>query len=220
MLGCFERMLFPSVSRKMAALDPELRVDVGQGCCGALHAHNGELERGRELARRLGDRLPGVIVTTSGGCAAHLADVLGRERVAEASEWITRRVGDGRLVPQADGRRPRVVLQDSCHLRNGLGVWREPRELLAQIADYVELPGAGRCCGSAGSYSLVRRRDSRAILAPKLQEIADADVDYVVTVNAGCLRQLQVGLRGAKVKAVHLVELVELSGPTPAPPAS
>jgi glycolate oxidase iron-sulfur subunit len=54
----------------------------------------------------------------------------------------------------------------------------------------------------------VRRRDSRTVLAPKLQQIADAEVDYVVAVNAGCLRQLQVGLRSTKVEAVHLVEHV------------
>jgi glycolate oxidase iron-sulfur subunit len=208
MLGCFERSLFPNLSRTLAALDPQLGVDPGQGCCGALHAHNGELERGRELARHLGERLPGVIVTTSGGCAAHLADVLGRERVAEASEWLTALVDRGDLVLDPPATRPRVALQDSCHLRNGLGVWREPRELLERIADYVEMPSAGRCCGSAGSYSLVRRRDSKAVLAPKLEEITEAAVDYVVAVNAGCLRQLRVGLRGTDVRAVHLIELL------------
>ncbi|NUR29945.1 MAG: (Fe-S)-binding protein, partial [Catenulispora sp.] len=74
MLGCFERALFPSVSRSLAALDPTISVHPDQGCCGALHAHNGELEQGRRLARELGERLPGTIITTSGGCAAHLAD--------------------------------------------------------------------------------------------------------------------------------------------------
>jgi glycolate oxidase iron-sulfur subunit len=219
MLGCFERLLYPELSRRLAALDPALGVDAGAGCCGALHAHNGELTTGRAMARRMGERLPGVIVTTSGGCAAHLADVLGRDRVAESSEWITARARDHdvelRVGATTGGRRPRVALQDSCHLRNGLGVWREPRELLAQVAEYVELPDAARCCGSAGSYSLVRRRDSRAILGPKLQQIAEAEIDYVVAVNAGCLRQLRTGLRrtGATARAVHLVELVRLERP-------
>jgi glycolate dehydrogenase iron-sulfur subunit len=202
MLGCFERALFPSVSRNLAALDPNLAVNPGQGCCGALHAHNGELEQGRDLARELGERLPGTIVTTSGGCAAHLADVIGRDRVVEASEWLLKQNTDAVLRPL------RVGLQDSCHLRNGLGVWKEPRDLLGRTATYVELPSAGSCCGAAGTYALVRKKESKAILAKKIAEIEAADLDLVIAVNPGCLRQLQTGLRKAKcrTKAVHIVD--------------
>ncbi|MEY9891169.1 glycolate oxidase iron-sulfur subunit [Catenulispora sp. MAP5-51] len=202
MLGCFERGLFPSVSRGIAALDPDLAVDPDQGCCGALHAHNGELEQGRDLARKLGERLPGTIVTTSGGCAAHLADVIGRERVVEASEWLLKQNLD------VSERPLRVGLQDSCHLRNGLGVWKEPRELLGRTATYVELPSAGSCCGAAGTYALVRKKESKAILAKKIAEIEAADLDLVIAVNPGCLRQLQTGLRKSqsRTKAVHIVD--------------
>jgi glycolate oxidase iron-sulfur subunit len=215
MLGCFERALFPAVSRAAVELVDGLAVDPGQGCCGALHAHNGELERGRELAEELGRRLPGTIVTTSGGCAAHLASVLGAERVRELSQHLA---GEGAAtapvaaVLEAEPAEPRlrIALQDSCHLRNGLGVWREPRELLAAHGEYVELPSAGECCGAAGSYSLLRPDDSHRVLDDKLDEIEAAGVDVVVAVNPGCLRQLQTGLRrrGSRVRAVHLAELL------------
>jgi glycolate dehydrogenase iron-sulfur subunit len=90
MLGCFERALYPQVSQSARMLAPELSAPSMQGCCGALHAHNGELGRGRELAKNLGQALPGTIVTTSGGCAAHLASVLGPERVQELTQWLSR----------------------------------------------------------------------------------------------------------------------------------
>ncbi|MER7212968.1 (Fe-S)-binding protein [Streptosporangium sp. NPDC000239] len=245
MLGCFERALYPQVSRAARALLPELSAPASQGCCGALHAHNGDSARGRELAVELGERLPGVIVTTSGGCAAHLADVLGRDRVREISEYLTAtsettpepstgrpsadrtsagrtsagrtsagRTSAGRTGTDGTPEKPsrpgiRIALQDSCHLRNGLGVWREPRELLGRIGEYVELPSAGTCCGAAGSYALVRPEDSRKVLDAKLDEIEAAGVDYVAVVNPGCYRQLDQGLRrrGSKVRAVHLAEL-------------
>lgn len=293
MLGCFERALFPAVSRAARRLAPDLDAPSNQGCCGALHAHNGELERGRELGRELGERLPGTIVTTSGGCAAHLAGVLGPERVQELSQWL---VAEGRVpaqprpapqgpvaepvaaaqtddpalaaaasagaaeagreaesrggdqagreagflgghqtgreagshgednagreagsprpsgAPGADGasRRPRIGLQDSCHLRNGLGVHREPREILRTLGDYVELPGAGECCGAAGTYAILRPDDSARVLDSKLDAIERADLDYVVAVNPGCLRQLEQGVRRRKLrtKAIHLAELL------------
>jgi glycolate oxidase iron-sulfur subunit len=220
MLGCFERVLYPRVSRVARELAPELAVPADQGCCGALHAHNGALERGNELAEELGEALPGTIVTTAGGCAAHLASVLGPERIKELSQWLVERERPPAATPliddpgtlqaePADGR-PRIGLQDSCHLRNALGVWREPRELIARIGEYVELPSAAACCGAAGSYAIVRADDSARVLDRHLDEIADAYLDIVAVVNPGCYRQLQQGVkrRGLRTRVIHLAELL------------
>jgi glycolate oxidase iron-sulfur subunit len=207
MLGCVERFMFPSTSRAAAKVAPGLRVTPTQGCCGALHAHNGELERGREMARALGEELPGTIVTTSGGCSAHLAETIGRDRVKEFSEWVA---AENLAVRGGDGKKLRVGLQDSCHLRNGLRVWLEPRAVIEQIADYVELPSAASCCGSAGTYSVLRPKDSARVLDKHLDEIAEADLDVLATVNPGCLRQLRQGVkkRGLRTRVVHLAELL------------
>ena len=210
MLGCFERAMFPRVSRAARRLRPELWKQSAQGCCGALHAHNGKSEEGFAMARELAEQLPGTIVTTSGGCAAHLTSVLGRARVLEFSEYLTRE-GTPPLAPvMVDGRRARVAIQDSCHLRNGMGVHRQPRALIAQVADYVDIASAGRCCGAAGTYSLLRPRDSTAVLDPKLDDIEAAGLDYLVVVNPGCQRQMIDGLRRrkSKVKVLHLAELL------------
>jgi glycolate oxidase iron-sulfur subunit len=241
MLGCFERVLYPQVSRSARAVDPRLSAPPAQGCCGALHAHNGELERGRELARELGEALPGTIVTTSGGCAGHLAGVLGPERVKELSQWLlegetaaepTEKRGEARAlggsaggdepprepgeVPRSEPAKPsapgalRIGLQDSCHLRNGLGVWREPRELIARIGEYVELPSAAACCGAAGTYAIVRPDDSARVLDRHLDEIEAADLDLIVVVNPGCYRQVEQGIKRRKLRTrvLHLAELL------------
>jgi glycolate oxidase iron-sulfur subunit len=212
MLGCFERILYPRVSRDARELLPELAAPAAQGCCGALHAHNGELERGNEMANEMGQALPGTIVTTAGGCAAHLASVLGPDRVKELSQWLVEREGPPAAAADgtpADGR-PRIGLQDSCHLRNGLGVWREPRELIARVGEYVELPSAAACCGGAGSYAIVRPKDSARVLDQHLDEIADADLDIIAVVNPGCYRQLQQGVkrRRLRTRVLHLAELL------------
>ncbi len=251
MLGCFERALYPHVSRSARDLAPQLRAPPGQGCCGALHAHNGERGRGEELGRKLGEALPGTIVTTSGGCAAHLASVLGPERVRELSQWLaqsstatepTKARGEARALASSSGsdsgeqaprepgevgsdreprvrsvgkQRPRIGLQDSCHLRNGLGVWREPRELLARIGgEYVELPSAAACCGAAGTYAILRPDDSARVLDRHLDEIADADLDVIAVVNPGCYRQLEQGVkrRGLRTRVIHLAELLAEHG--------
>jgi glycolate oxidase iron-sulfur subunit len=208
MLGCFERVLFPAVSRAAVSTLPGMRVAREQGCCGALHAHNGDLARGEQLAADLADR-PGRIVSTAGGCAAHLAAVAGRDRVLDYSEALLERGAvPGPIV--VGGRPARIGLQDSCHLRHGLGVSAAPRQVLAALGDYVEIPGAGDCCGAAGTYAILRRRDSRRVLAAKLEVLADLDLDFLVVVNPGCQRQLTAAVRRARLRTrvVHLAELV------------
>jgi glycolate oxidase iron-sulfur subunit len=182
------------------------------------------------MAEELGRRLPGVIVTTAGGCAAHLASVIGRDRVAEISEHVLRSGALWLRPLTIDGRRARVTLQDSCHLRNGLVVYTEPRTLLQQIAEFVDVPSAAQCCGAAGSYSLLRPRDSRAVLATHLDDIAAAEVDYVVTLNPGCYRQLASGVRrrwrrrdpgqGRRPRVVHIAELLAQAGGPPGAPGA
>jgi glycolate oxidase iron-sulfur subunit len=218
MLGCAERALFPQVSRAVRRLAPQVQVPSGQGCCGALHAHNGGSGTGARMAQELGRRMPGTILTTSGGCAAHLVQVLGRDRVHELSEYLSELLSQApdalTLRPvTVHGRRARIGLQDSCHLRNGLGTFRAPRELAARVGDLVELPSAASCCGAAGTYSLLRRKDADAVLAPKLDEIEAADLDYLVVVNPGCQRQLVTGLRRrrSRTRVLHLAELLLLA---------
>ena len=205
MYGCFERRLFPSVSRAVAKLAPEVSCSSDQGCCGALH-------KGKEMAKALGEKLPGPILTTAGGCAAHLASVIGNERVQEFSQWWVKR--DIKLSPIIkNGKEIRVGLQDSCHLRNGMGVFAQPREILKQLGEYLEIPGAADCCGAAGSYALLQQKNSRLVIAPKIAEIKALNLDYIATVNPGCTRQLVTELRRARVKTkvIHLAELVAIS---------
>jgi len=216
MLGCAERAMLPGVSRAVTRLLPGIDVPAGQGCCGALHAHNGASAVGADLASDLGETFPGTILTTAGGCAAHLAHVLGRDRVRELSEHLCEVWSDGTGAPPlrrltVDGRPMRVALQDSCHARNALGVVATPRELISRVADYVELPSASTCCGSAGTYSYLRRADSRRVLDPKLDEIESSGVDVLVVINPGCQLQVRGGLarRRSAVRVLHLAELLD-----------
>jgi glycolate oxidase iron-sulfur subunit len=214
MLGCFERTLFPAVSRAAVDTLPGLRVSKDQGCCGALHAHNGDVARGAQLARELVTRSgrSGRIVSTAGGCSAHLSAVAGRDRVVDYSEAL---LEQGSLPGPIliDGRPARIGLQDSCHLRNGMGVSIPPRQVLGALGDYVEVPGAGDCCGAAGTYAILRPRDSRRVLAAKLAALAELDLDFLAVVNPGCQRQMTAAMRRARLRtrAMHLAELVALA---------
>src|SRR4029450_11340850 len=104
--------------------------------------------------------------------------------------------------------------------RTGPRVCPDPRALISAVADFVPVRGDDSCCGAAGTYSLLRPRDSKRILAPKLAAYEAAGVDYVVTVNPGCQRQLHGNLRRREsaIRAVHLADLLPPAHAGPAPP--
>jgi glycolate oxidase iron-sulfur subunit len=79
----------------------------------------------------------------------------------------------------------------------------------------ARLPGAERCCGSAGLYGVVHPEMSRAVLEDKIATIAAAQPrpDLIATGNPGCLMQIGAGLRakGLAIGVVHPVELLDES---------
>ena len=150
----------------------------------------------------------GPIVTTAGGCGAFMADY-GLLLGTPEAEAFGARVRDystllaGRDAADARTAAPlRVAYQDSCHLRNGQKVTLEPRALLASLpgVEVVDLPSAGRCCGAAGTYALMRPDDSLRFLDAKLGEIAEAGVDAIVSGNPGCLLQFRQGVQRADLR--------------------
>ena len=50
----------------------------------------------------------------------------------------------------------RVTYQDSCHLVHGQKIREAPRQLIRAIPslEFVEMPLADQCCGSAGVYNV------------------------------------------------------------------
>jgi glycolate oxidase iron-sulfur subunit len=68
-----------------------------------------------------------------------------------------------------------------------------------------------RCCGSAGIYSVMQPEMSRQVLESKLDEVASAEPDILVTANPGCMLQLESGVarRGMPVRVMHVVDLLD-----------
>ncbi len=107
----------------------------------------------------------------------------------------------------------RVTYHDPCHLRRGQGIWRQPRELLRLIdgLDFVELPDADCCCGSAGSQLLTHYRTSVQVLDRKMLNVRSTGAGYVASGCPACRMQLNVGLQrsGLNMQVVHPVELLD-----------
>jgi len=225
-----------ATARSLARLGFSLRVP-GVTCCGSLHAHNGDLEAARRLARALiaaferehdASGSPLGIVVNSAGCGAHLKELhhifpVGHpwharalalaERVRDYSEIVAPLLAEARTELGTPPLPQPITWDDPCHLCHGQNVRSQPRSVLEALPglERVELADSESCCGSAGIYSLLRPAASRAVLAKKLADLERSGARTLVTANPGCQIQWESGLAraGSSVRVAHLAELVD-----------
>jgi glycolate oxidase iron-sulfur subunit len=247
--GCIMSTAFAgtteATARSLARRGCEVVAVPGQGCCGALHLHDGEPDGARRLARaNLAAFDPeqfDAIVINSAGCGATLkgyAHLLGEEAGAHGrAEAFSRKVRDitevlaslpapaGRETDQPPPPPLAVTLQEPCHLAHAQRITQQPRRLLRALpgVELREMQESSLCCGSAGVYNLTHPRKASALLNRKLDNAADTGAQVIATANPGCLLQLRAGVRerGLPMGVRHLVDIIdEIEGRAPAAPTT
>ena len=234
--GCATEELFARVNeataRVLAANNYRPEAPRGQVCCGALHAHAGDLEGARLLARHnleaFADAREAPVVSNAGGCGAMLLSyahlLAGDPACAERAARFSRRVCDvsqqlaaGRgprgLAAPDDENSPRVTYDASCHLLHGQRAAAEPLSVLEAAVGtrFTPLEGADVCCGGAGVYNLLQPELSARVLGEKLARVRETGARVLATGNPGCHMQIGAGARlaGMRLRVCHPVELLD-----------
>jgi glycolate oxidase iron-sulfur subunit len=233
--GCVGAGLFSRVNdateRVLGVNGFAMQTPAAQVCCGALHAHAGDLEGARTLARKnvaafeSGTTTEDVpIITNAGGCGAMLvsyAHLLGDD--AEFAERAGRFSGRVRDVGQqlesvqikeaASSTEQTVTYDSSCHLLYGQRAGEAPLRLVAAVSEinFIRLEGSERCCGGAGIYNLLEPDLSSSVLAEKLDKIQATHANTLATGNPGCQMQIGAGalLAGMELAVCHPIELLD-----------
>jgi len=216
LVGCVMPILYPQSHTAAVRLLQLAGCDVwfppGERCCGALFAHNGDLE-GAERLRDANMKTYSAgtfdaLVVDSAGCGAHLKDFYPelKGRVKDLTEWLAE-IG---LPAPLQKLNLKVTYQDACHLAHAQKIKKQPRELIRAIdgLQYVEMRHAEICCGAAGLYSTLEPAMSSRILQEKLDDVLATGADVVTVANPGCQMQLESGLRarGSKMQVEHVAE--------------
>ncbi len=224
--GCVQRMAFPGVNQAtinvLSAEGCRVSAPAEQGCCGALSLHAGNVDQARELARRNievfersgADRIA-VNAAGCGSCMKEYGHLLGTAdgaafatKCRDISEFLA---AEGLSATPAECR-TKAAYDDPCHLCHGQGVRAQPRQLLAQVPG-LELAAHDKpedCCGSAGIYNLLQPELAGEIGRRKIESLAKAGIDLVLTGNPGCMLQIDSHLRAAghKARVRHPIELL------------
>ena len=218
LVGCVMPILYPQSHEAAVKLLQIAGCEVwfprAERCCGALLAHNGDLD-GAERLRDINmqvyrDSNFDALVVDSAGCGSHLKDFYPelKGRVKDLTEWL---VEVGLPAPQREVN-VRVTYQDACHLAHAQRIRKQPRDLIRSLpgVELVEMRHPDICCGAAGLYSTLEPAMSARILDEKLDDVASTRAELIVTANPGCQMQLESGLRmrGSTMRVEHVAELV------------
>lgn len=228
--GCVQEGLYARVNRDTEYVLAQNGFAVvaapAQQCCGALHAHSGELDRSREMARRniaaFEQAGADLIVVNAAGCGAQMKQYA--ELLEHDDEWRDRasvfvaRVRDvNELLAGIELKRGApvdmsITYDAPCHLYHAQHIISEPLDMLAAVPGLklTPLPRADECCGGAGIYGLLHQDLGGRILKDKIDAVASTAADAVVTPNPGCMMQIGAGLiiHGRDTAVLHPIEIL------------
>ncbi len=228
--GCVGEGLFARVNRAtervLSANNFNVTTPSEQVCCGALHAHAGDLEGARKLARQniAAFNSDAPIITNAGGCGAMLVTYAhlfanDRELAAPAANFSARVRDVSQQLATVEMRTAPtpvdipVTYDTSCHLLYGQHSGEASERMLRTVAGdkFVPLNGTERCCGAAGIYNLMQPDMSQRVLQEKLDHINSTHAGILATGNPGCQMHIGAGacLSQMKLKVCHPVELVD-----------
>jgi L-lactate dehydrogenase complex protein LldE len=244
-ITCLVDSFFPEVGEAMVSVLRRAGVEVdfprGQTCCGQPTFNAGLRAEARPIAEhtiRVFERLPKSLKTSevcdvvipSGSCAhmiRHNYEELFADdplwlprakalaaRTYEFTEYLVDVLGITDFGARWNGP---LTYHPTCHLHRGLGVDRQPRELLANIkgAEIRELPEAEDCCGFGGIFSVEHPELSAEMLKRKIKNLKTTQSPTLVVCDAGCLMHIQGGLHRNKMKqrVVHIAEILAKDNP-------
>jgi L-lactate dehydrogenase complex protein LldE len=197
-----------------------------QSCCGQPAFNSGFPDEARQVARRqlaTFDRdYP--IVVPSGSCAGmmkhHYPELFAGDRDEERALNFSSRVYElGQFLTDVvkirlidRGNPLKVTWHSSCHAMRELGVIKNAKILLAQLANVhlIELEREYECCGFGGTFAVKHPLISAAMVRDKIDDIVQTGAKRVISGDCGCLMHIRGAMDkcGLGVDTQHLAEFL------------
>ncbi len=198
-----------------------------QTCCGQPFYKSGRTKEAKRLARKtlLNYSNGNPVVSPSGSCVRmirhHYEALFSDEprllersqdlasRTYELSEFLVHVAGAtdlGAWFPE------KVTFHDSCQVRRGLGIRKEPRTLLGRVAglELREMARSDQCCGFGGIFSTKHPEVAAAIARDKIEDALSTGASVLTGCEISCLLHLERQARAlrAPLRTLHLAEIL------------
>jgi fumarate reductase (CoM/CoB) subunit B len=177
-----------------------------QVCCGSPLIRTGQLDYLDTLKKRnietFQSRGIDTVLTMCAGCGSTLKnDYETPFKVIDINELLTQHG-----IEQPAKLDIKATYHDPCHLLRGQGVRDQPRELIRQVVDIIEMPSI--CCGSGGGVRSGIPEEAAALGKRRGEEIKKTGADVVITSCPFC----EFHIMGHTDKPVKHVATVLLEG--------
>lgn len=218
--GCVVNFLYPHLGESLINILQQLHYEVifpaGEVCCGMPLRTLGLEEEARELARKnIGvfsklniEAILSLCPTCTFALKVEYPGLIGEglEKIMDISSFFINKL-DNFHSSFFTSHSAAAVYHDPCHLSYGLGVIKEPREIMKHIGiDVIETEREG-CCGFGGIFSLSYRELSEALLERRMKDLEKTEAKTIITSCPGCMLQLSKKVKNTPV--LHLVEAIE-----------
>lgn len=235
--GCLVDFVYPEQAKALLKIiegkGVALEFPMEQTCCGLPAKMSGEAETAKDIAiqnlRAIDPASYDFVLTLCASCASHLKenypkllsktpglDVKAKQLTAKVIDFSSFLMNVLKVDPAMFKGETgiKVAYHSPCHLCRGLGVTKEPRELLrAAGLEYTEAKDEDVCCGFGGSYSMDFPEISAELLSRKLSNAEATGAELLVTDCPGCVLQLRGGAdkrsrAGRKMVVKHIAEII------------
>lgn len=233
--GCNLDFVFPETGESVVKVLQDLNIEVSypqeQSCCGKPVLGIGDRETAKKIAQQNIEAFEkssaDIILAACPTCAETLhktyCELFADDPIwGPRAEAFSRKVHEftsfvadaykraGRLAPTAGTHK--ITYHDSCHIKRGLGIYKEPRALLeaADGTQFVEMENSDKCCGMAGAFGVKYSEISLPMLKEKIDHIKNTGAKTVAVACPACMMQLRGGLdqQAPDIKVKHIADIL------------
>jgi L-lactate dehydrogenase complex protein LldE len=210
-------------------------VPQAQTCCGQPAYNSGNSRDAAAFARRFIDIFEpfDFVVAPSGSCVG-MTRLHYEEALADDPAWAerARRLGARsfelmsflvdvmRFVPAKRALAASATYHDSCHGLRELGIFEQPRALLARVSGLEMRPLEGNdvCCGFGGTFCVKYPAISNAVVSEKAAAVESTGAQLLLGGDLGCLMNMagKLSREGSKVRVFHAAEVLTGMSASPA----
>ncbi|MDR1008139.1 MAG: (Fe-S)-binding protein [Campylobacteraceae bacterium] len=236
-VGCFSNYHYTRTAESLLKILKALKINVllpkKQQCCGAPAFFTGDFKTVDRLIRANVDYFEtflddvDAIIIPEATCAAMIKEDWGRfmseddemlkrirritAKVFMASEWLYKKSELPIFLKSLSKSKNLITYHDPCHARKVLKIFKEPRALLSENYDLVEMSDPNQCCGFGGITIQSEKFElAKKAAKPKVEMIKQTEAKILSAECGACRMQLTNALDKESVKIAfkHPLELI------------